>query len=105
MAHPLHTYIQVADKSIYLVVYSHSYCVNRFIDHLYTQLVGTSNYNAIANLDSLEITTEPAKPAVSSPAVPWQRNLTLKILLPPAQIVPSQPPVQSYLSNDFVPCL
>jgi hypothetical protein len=46
-----------------------------FIDHLYTQLGTTSNYSAIANLHTLQITTAFAKPlfqpAVSSSAVPW----------------------------------
>jgi hypothetical protein len=30
--------------------------VNRFIDHLYAPLVSTSNYDAIANLHTLQIT-------------------------------------------------
>jgi hypothetical protein len=34
--------------------------VNQFIDHLYTQLGTTSNYNAIPNLTTLQITTAPA---------------------------------------------
>jgi hypothetical protein len=33
-----------------------------FTDHLYTQLQITSNYNAIANLHTLQITTTPTKP-------------------------------------------
>jgi hypothetical protein len=35
--------------------------MNRFIDHLYTQVGTTSNYSAIANLHTLQIATEPAK--------------------------------------------
>jgi hypothetical protein len=35
---------------------------NAFIDHLYTQLVTTSNYNATSNLQNSQITTAPAKP-------------------------------------------
>jgi hypothetical protein len=34
--------------------------VNDFIDHLYTPLGTTSNYSAIADLQSLQITTAPA---------------------------------------------
>jgi hypothetical protein len=33
-----------------------------FIDHLYTRLLITSNYSAIADLHSSNITTAPAKP-------------------------------------------
>jgi hypothetical protein len=44
-------------------------------DHLYTQLVRTSNYSAIANLHILQITNATAnflsQPAMSSPDVPW----------------------------------
>jgi hypothetical protein len=36
--------------------------VNGFIDHLYTPLGNTSNYSAIADLHTLQITTAPAKP-------------------------------------------
>jgi hypothetical protein len=36
--------------------------MNKFVDHLYTPLGTTSNYRAIANLQSLQITTTPAKP-------------------------------------------
>jgi hypothetical protein len=46
----------------------------RYIDHLYTLLVITLIYSAIANLYHLQITTVSAKffqPAVFSPAVPW----------------------------------
>jgi hypothetical protein len=32
-----------------------------FIDHFYTPLGTTSNYSAIANLHTLQITTAPAK--------------------------------------------
>jgi hypothetical protein len=45
-----------------------------FIDHLYTQVVTTSNYSAIANLNNLQIITARAKSfptCVPSPAVPW----------------------------------
>jgi hypothetical protein len=44
----------------------------KFIDHL--QNVTTSNYNTIANVYTLQITTAHAKSfqsAVSSPVVPW----------------------------------
>jgi hypothetical protein len=57
--------------------------VNGFIDHLYAGLRTTSNYSATNNLHNSQITTAPAKcihPAVSSPAVPWQRLLTVEIL-------------------------
>jgi hypothetical protein len=56
--------------------------VNGFTDHLYTRLGTTSSYSATANHNS-QITTAPAKlfqPAVSLPAVPWQRLLTVEIL-------------------------
>jgi hypothetical protein len=55
---------------------------NGFIDQLYTRLVSTSNYSATANLHNSQITTAPAKPlsSLSSPAVPWQRPLTVQIL-------------------------
>jgi hypothetical protein len=46
----------------------------RFIDHFNTRFVITLNYSVIANLHTLQMTTEPAKflqTAVSSPAVPW----------------------------------
>jgi hypothetical protein len=36
--------------------------MNRFIGHLYTQLVSTNNYRAIASLHNSQITTAPAKP-------------------------------------------
>jgi hypothetical protein len=36
--------------------------VNAFIDHLYTPLATTSNYSAITNLHTLQITTAPTKP-------------------------------------------
>jgi hypothetical protein len=36
--------------------------VNGFTDHLYTPLGTTSNYSAIANLHTLQITTAPPKP-------------------------------------------
>jgi hypothetical protein len=36
--------------------------VNGFIDHLYTRLGTTSNYIAIANLNTLQMTTVHAKP-------------------------------------------
>jgi hypothetical protein len=62
-------------------------CITTFIEHLYTQLVTTSNYNAIADLHTLQITTAHAKyfPACCAlPAVPWQRLLTPEILQLPA---------------------
>jgi hypothetical protein len=40
----------------------------RFIDHLYTRLGTTRNYNSTANLHNSQITTAPAKPF---PAVAW----------------------------------
>jgi hypothetical protein len=58
--------------------------VNGFIDHSYTPFGTTSNYRAIADFSTLQITTAPVKPffqpAVSSAAVPWQRLLTVEIL-------------------------
>jgi hypothetical protein len=36
--------------------------VNGFIDHLHTPIGTTSNYSAITNLHTLQITTVPAKP-------------------------------------------
>jgi hypothetical protein len=36
--------------------------VNGFIAHLYTPLGTTRNYNAISNLQNLQITTAPVKP-------------------------------------------
>jgi hypothetical protein len=35
--------------------------VIRFVEHIYTQLVTTSNYNAVADLHALQITTAHAK--------------------------------------------
>jgi hypothetical protein len=59
--------------------------MNGFIDHLYTSLGTTSNYNAIYNLNTLQITTAPAKPffqpTLPSSAVPWQRLLTVETRL------------------------
>jgi hypothetical protein len=58
-----------------------------FIDHLYTPLVTTGNYSAIANLHALQIATAPAtlfQPAASSTAVPQQRLLTVEIVQFPA---------------------
>jgi hypothetical protein len=49
----------------------------RFIGHLYKRLGTTINYSTTANLHNSQITTAPGKPfqpAVSSPAVPWQRS-------------------------------
>jgi hypothetical protein len=57
--------------------------VNGFIVHLYARLLSRSNYSAIANLHNLQITATPGnllQPAVSLPAVPWQRILTVEIL-------------------------
>jgi hypothetical protein len=39
--------------------------VNGFIDHLYTPVGTTSNYSAIANLHTLQITAAPIKPFFS----------------------------------------
>jgi hypothetical protein len=39
--------------------------VNGFIDHLYTPLRTASNYSAIANRHTLQITTAPTKPFAS----------------------------------------
>jgi hypothetical protein len=53
------------------------------VDHLYTKLETASNYCAAANLLNSQITAAPVKlfqPAISSPAVPWQRLLTVEIL-------------------------
>jgi hypothetical protein len=38
------------------------YPLHRFINHLYTRLGSTSNYNATANLHNSQIATAPAKP-------------------------------------------
>jgi hypothetical protein len=55
--------------------------MNGFIDHLYIRLGNISKYSATANLHNSQIATAAAKPfAVSSPAVPWQRLLTVEIL-------------------------
>jgi hypothetical protein len=58
--------------------------VNGFIDHLYTPIGTKSIYSAVANLHNSQITAAQAKPffqpPVSSPAVPWQRLLTVEIL-------------------------
>jgi hypothetical protein len=46
----------------------------------YTSLGNTSNYSATANLHNSQINAVPDKffqPAVSSPAFPWQRLLTV----------------------------
>jgi hypothetical protein len=53
-----------------------------FIDHINTRLVTTFNYSVIADLHTLQITTEYAKifqSVVSSPVVPWLRLLTVGI--------------------------
>jgi hypothetical protein len=57
--------------------------VNGYIDDLYIRHVSTSNCRATANLHNSQITTSPSKffqPAVSSPAFPQQRLLTVEIL-------------------------
>jgi hypothetical protein len=58
--------------------------VNGFIDRLYKLLGSTSNYSVITNLHNSQIITATAKPfpacCVYSPAVPWQRLLTVEIL-------------------------
>jgi hypothetical protein len=56
--------------------------VTRFTDHLCTQLVSTSNYSAIVNLHTLQITApntlfQSAEPSL---VVSWQRLLTVEIL-------------------------
>jgi hypothetical protein len=56
--------------------------VNGLIDCLYTRLGTISSYSANVNLHNSQITIAPAnifQPAVSSPAVPWQRLLTLEV--------------------------
>jgi hypothetical protein len=56
--------------------------VNGFIDRLHTRLGITVNYSATADLYNSQITIATAKPfssLVSSPAVPWQRLLTVEI--------------------------
>jgi hypothetical protein len=40
--------------------------VNAFIDHLYTRLISTSNYSAIADLHTSEITIAHAKSSQSA---------------------------------------
>jgi hypothetical protein len=55
--------------------------VNVFTDRLYTRLETTSNYSATANIHKLpQHPLSLFQPAVSSPAVPWQRLLTVEIL-------------------------
>jgi hypothetical protein len=53
-----------------------------FIGHLYTQLGTTSSYSTITNLRNSQITTTPtvSSSLLSSPAIPWQRLLTVEIL-------------------------
>jgi hypothetical protein len=60
--------------------------MNGFVAHLYTRLVSTSNYNAIANLHNSQITATHTHTQISvlsllqSPlAVPWQRVLTQEL--------------------------
>jgi hypothetical protein len=48
-----------------------------FIDHFNTRLMTTTNYSAIADLHTLQITTAHAKTfqsAESSPVVPWYQR-------------------------------
>jgi hypothetical protein len=57
------------------------------LTNLYTPLGTTSNYSATANLYNLHSLQHPLnlfQPDVSSPAVPWQRLLTVEILQLPA---------------------
>jgi hypothetical protein len=57
--------------------------MNRFTDHLYIRVVSTGNYSATAIYIIHKSPQHPLslfQSAVSSPAVPWQRFLTVKIL-------------------------
>jgi hypothetical protein len=55
--------------------------VDGFIDHLYTRLVGTSDYGATAKLHkSQQHPLSLFQLAVSSSAVLWQRRLTVEII-------------------------
>jgi hypothetical protein len=77
------TYFKILYCNVFSLLYMGFALVNRFIDQLHTRLWTTSTYSAIADLHNLQITTAPAKPfqpAVSSPAIPWQRLLTVEIL-------------------------
>jgi hypothetical protein len=83
----LYTSRSIYFKILYCHVFGWLYMgfalVNRFIDQLHTRLWTTSTYSATADLHNSQITTAPAKPfqpAVSSPAIPWQRLLTVEIL-------------------------
>jgi hypothetical protein len=76
-------YFKITYCHVFEWLYTEFGLVNGFIDHLYTQLGTTSNYSATADPHNSEITTAPAmlfEPAVSSPAIPWQRLLTVEIL-------------------------
>jgi hypothetical protein len=83
--------------------------VNVFIDHLYIRHVSTGNYSATDSLHNSQITTAPAtfffQPAVSLPAVPWQRFLTVEIL----QLHELRPSLHSFTCRTLwinsVPCL
>jgi hypothetical protein len=73
--------------------------VDRFIDHLYTPLGTTSNYSAIADLYTLQITTAPAK---SSPVCGFSNSHSLATACnggdssaSSAQVLLSQPPVMN----------
>jgi hypothetical protein len=79
----------IRSNTIYIVtcrsvcLWARFWLVNGFTDHLYTRLGITSNYSATANLQNSQTTTAPGKAfssLLSSPAVPWQRLLTVEIL-------------------------
>jgi hypothetical protein len=83
--------------------------VNEFIDHLYTPVGITSNYSAIANLHTLQITIAPAKSFYSLSVFISSSLATASnsgdTSASRAQILSSQPPTQSSTLNWLAPRL
>jgi hypothetical protein len=77
--------------------------VNGFIDHLYTPLGTVSNYSAVANLHTLQITTAPAKLFSSLQIFISCYLATASVTgdssTSHAQVLSSQPPVQNCLKR------
>jgi hypothetical protein len=73
--------------------------MNGFIDHLYTRLGRTSNYNVIASFHNSQVTTEPSKIFPASDVL-TSRSLAAdfnseKFLASRSQVLSSQPPVEN----------
>jgi hypothetical protein len=80
--------------------------IGGFIDHLHTQLRTTSNYSVIADLNTLQITTAPAKTSSRLLCLqqPFHNNSfeRWRFFSSHAQVLSSQPPMQNQTLNQWL---